>query len=99
MQRNPGGLADGEVDVVVVGGGIHGILSALDAAQRGLSVVLIERGDFCGETSSNSLKTVHGGLRYLQQADLRRMRHSITDATSSRPISAACATRSPSGAC
>ena len=58
-------------DVVVVGGGITGAGAALDAASRGLSVALVERDDFASGTSSKSSKLVHGGLRYLQQGDVR----------------------------
>ncbi len=65
--------------MVVVGGGIYGLTIACDAAQRGLSVALVERGDFGAATSFNHLKTIHGGLRYLQSADLRRMRESIRE--------------------
>jgi glycerol-3-phosphate dehydrogenase len=66
-------------DLAVVGGGIYGICAAHEAARRGLAVCLVERADFVSATSSNSLKTVHGGLRYLQHADLRRMRQSIRE--------------------
>jgi glycerol-3-phosphate dehydrogenase len=66
-----------EHDVVVIGGGIHGLATAYDAAQRGLSVALVERADFGGATSFSHLKTIHGGLRYLQSADFSRMRESI----------------------
>ena len=62
--------------MLVVGGGIYGLTIAYDAAQRGLTVALVERGDFGAATSFNHLKTIHGGLRYLQSADLRRMRES-----------------------
>ena len=65
--------------MLVVGGGIYGLTIAYDAAQRGLSVALIDRGDFGGATSFNHLKTIHGGLRYLQSADVRRMRESIRE--------------------
>jgi glycerol-3-phosphate dehydrogenase len=61
-------------DVLVVGGGIYGAIAAWDAALRGLSVGLIERGDFGSATSQNSLKVIHGGLRYLQDANLMRYR-------------------------
>jgi glycerol-3-phosphate dehydrogenase len=54
-------------DVVVVGGGVTGAGVALDAASRGLSVLLVEAGDLAAGTSSRSGKTVHGGLRYLEQ--------------------------------
>src|SRR4051812_9600792 len=61
-------LAGGEiVDVLVVGGGITGAGVALDAAARGLSVALVERGDLAQGTSRWSSKLVHGGLRYLTQ--------------------------------
>jgi glycerol-3-phosphate dehydrogenase len=69
-------LAEREFDVLVVGGGIYGLTIAYDAAQRGLTVALVERGDFGAATSFNHLKTIHGGLRYLQSADFRRMRES-----------------------
>jgi glycerol-3-phosphate dehydrogenase len=72
-------LAEREFDVLVVGGGIYGLTIAYDSAQRGLSVALIDRGDFGAATSFNHLKTIHGGLRYLQSADLRRMRESIRE--------------------
>jgi len=62
--------ADG-VDVLVVGGGITGAGCALDAASRGLRVGLVERDDFASGTSSKSSKLVHGGLRYLQQGEIR----------------------------
>ena len=65
--------------MLVVGGGIYGLTIAYDASQRGLSVALIDRGDFGAATSFNHLKTIHGGLRYLQSADIRRMRESILE--------------------
>ena len=64
-------LADGEFDVLVIGGGITGAGVALDAASRGLRTALVEAGDFASGTSSKSSKLVHGGLRYLQQGDTR----------------------------
>jgi glycerol-3-phosphate dehydrogenase len=64
-------LADDTFDVLVIGGGITGAGIALDAASRGLSVALVERDDFASGTSSKSSKLIHGGLRYLQQGDVR----------------------------
>src|SRR6478752_2220897 len=60
-----------EFDVLVVGGGITGCGVALDAATRGLRTALVERDDFASGTSSKSSKLVHGGLRYLQQREVR----------------------------
>lgn len=74
MQRDLRPLADTSFDLVVIGAGIYGALAAWDAASRGLSVALIDQGDFGGATSFNSLKTLHGGLRSLQSLNLRQMR-------------------------
>lgn len=79
MQRDVAQLADRDFDVVVVGGGIHGASVARDAALRGLSVALVEQGDFGAATSHNTLKTVHGGLRYLQHLNFQRARTSIRE--------------------
>jgi glycerol-3-phosphate dehydrogenase len=77
MQRNLQRLTAEVFDVLVVGAGIHGAWIALRAAQAGYRVALIERNDFGAATSANSLKILHGGLRYLQNLDLPRMRSSI----------------------
>ena len=79
MQRDISLLSGSNFDLVVIGGGIYGACVAWDASQRGLSVALIERGDFGQETSANSLKTVHGGLRYLQDLDLKLVRKMIEE--------------------
>lgn len=79
MIRDLTRYADRVFDVIVIGGGIYGLATAYDAAQRGLAVALVERGDFGGATSFNHLKTIHGGLRHLQSADLIRMRESIVE--------------------
>ena len=76
MKRNTSALTDKEYDLVVVGGGIFGICAAWDAALRGLSVALVERGDFAHATSANCFKMIHGGIRYLQHADVNRVRES-----------------------
>jgi glycerol-3-phosphate dehydrogenase len=64
-------LGAGRYDLLVVGGGITGAGVALDAAARGLRTALVERHDFASGTSSRSSKLVHGGLRYLQNGDVR----------------------------
>ena len=74
MPRDLRRLADTSFDLVVIGAGIYGALAAWEAAGRGLTVALIDRGDFGGGTSFNSLKTLHGGLRSLQSLNLRQMR-------------------------
>jgi glycerol-3-phosphate dehydrogenase len=76
MQRNLVALTEQEFDLVIVGGGTFGACAAWDASLRGLSVALVERGDYCGATSANHFKMVHGGIRYLQHADLPRLRES-----------------------
>jgi glycerol-3-phosphate dehydrogenase len=65
------GTPDHPFDVVVIGGGITGVGVALDAAARGLRTALVERDDIASGTSSKSSKMVHGGLRYLQNGDVR----------------------------
>ena len=79
MIRNLRRLADTEFDVLVVGAGIYGATIAWEATQRGLGVALIDRGDFGGGTSLNSLKTVHGGLRSLQRGNLLDMREFVRE--------------------
>jgi glycerol-3-phosphate dehydrogenase len=72
-------LTTDEFDVVVIGGGITGAGVALDAASRGYSVALVERGDYAQGTSSRSSKMVHGGLRYLQNFDLGLVREALLE--------------------
>lgn len=61
-------------DLVVIGGGVTGAGIALDAAARGMKVLLVDMQDFAAGTSSRSTKLIHGGLRYLQQGDLKLVR-------------------------
>jgi len=79
VRRDLGALAAATWDVAVVGGGVYGAAVAWDAAQRGLRVALVEREDFGAGTSWNSLKTIHGGMRYLQTLDLGRLRQSARE--------------------
>jgi glycerol-3-phosphate dehydrogenase len=72
-------IAGEHFDVVVIGGGITGAGVALDAASRGYSVALLERGDYAVGTSSRSSKMVHGGLRYLQNFDLGLVREALLE--------------------
>lgn len=79
LTRDIDRLAARTFDVLVVGGGIYGSTVAYDAAQRGLAVALIERDDFGSGSSFNHLRTIHGGLRYLQTLDLARSRESVRE--------------------
>lgn len=79
MKRDLAAVTAREWDVAVVGGGIYGAAVAWDAAQRGLAVALVEREDFGAGASWNSLKTIHGGMRYLQKLDLGRLRQSARE--------------------
>ena len=72
-------IAGKHFEVVVIGGGITGAGVALDAASRGYSVALLERGDYAVGTSSRSSKMVHGGLRYLQNFDLGLVREALLE--------------------
>ncbi len=72
-------MQGGRYDLAIVGGGINGAGIAADAAGRGLSVVLFERGDLAGGTSSASSKLIHGGLRYLEQGEIRLVRESLIE--------------------
>jgi glycerol-3-phosphate dehydrogenase len=72
-------IAGRRFEVVVIGGGITGAGVALDAASRGYSVALLERGDYAEGTSSRSSKMVHGGLRYLQNLDLGLVREALLE--------------------
>src|SRR4051794_41389155 len=72
-------VAGSAVDVVVVGGGVTGAGVALDAASRGLSVVLLERTDLAAGTSRWSSKLVHGGLRYLAHGEIGLARESARE--------------------
>ncbi|MGY1805100.1 glycerol-3-phosphate dehydrogenase/oxidase [Blastococcus sp. SYSU D00922] len=73
------GLDGSAVDVVVVGAGVTGAGVALDAASRGLSVVLLERADLAAGTSRWSSKLVHGGLRYLAHGEIGLARESARE--------------------
>lgn len=74
-----GTAGEGELDVLVVGGGVVGTGVALDAVTRGLSTGLLEQRDLASGTSSRSSKLVHGGLRYLEMLDFALVREALTE--------------------
>jgi glycerol-3-phosphate dehydrogenase len=79
MLRDLDALTSRRFDILVVGGGIHGLMAAWDAGTRGLHVALIERHDFAIGASFHHHRTLHGGLRYLQSGDLSRLRESVRE--------------------
>src|SRR5271170_5581343 len=79
MQRDLERLSRGTFDLLVIGGGATGACIARDASLRGLSVALIEKGDFAGATSAHNSKLIHGGLRYLRNFELGLVRESLRE--------------------
>lgn len=78
-RRDPAQLERGKFDLLIVGGGITGAALAWDASLRGLKVVLVDKGDFGGATSSATSKLIHGGLRYLKNGEVRLVRESLRE--------------------
>lgn len=72
MRRDPAALTQQNFDVLIVGGGSHGLFAAYDAALRGLRVAVIDRGDLGGGLSASHQRTIHGGLRAMQSGDLAK---------------------------
>ena len=83
------------VDLLVIGGGINGAGIARDAAGRGLSVVLCEKGDLAEATSSRSSKLVHGGLRYLEYYQFRLVHEALVEREVLLRVGAACRLADP----
>lgn len=79
ISREPAENSKKKFDLVVVGGGIYGAMLLLEASRCGLSCLLVERDDFGEHTSYNSLRILHGGLRYLQKLDLHRFHESVDE--------------------
>jgi glycerol-3-phosphate dehydrogenase len=79
MKRTITQLGETEFDVLVVGGGASGAATAREAALQGFKTALIERDDFGGGTSAHCFKVVHGGIRYIQHGDIRRLRSSCRE--------------------
>ena len=71
--------ADCTFDLIVVGGGINGAAIAREAALSGIGVLLLEKDDFCSGTSATSTRLIHGGLRYLEHAEIRLVRESLRE--------------------
>lgn len=79
FKRDTNSLTEREFDVCIVGAGISGAWLALHCARSGLSTAIIEKGDFASQTSSSSSKLLHGGVRYLQQFQLGKVRESAIE--------------------
>ena len=79
MKRDFSLLASQGFDLLVCGGGIYGAWTAYDAALRGLSVAIVEQGDWACATSSSSSKLIHGGLRYLENYDFKLVRKALAE--------------------
>jgi glycerol-3-phosphate dehydrogenase len=72
-------MAENQVDVLVIGGGITGAGIALDAAARGFSVALLEKDDFASGTSGRSSRLIHGGIRYLEHREFGLVHESLRE--------------------
>ncbi len=79
MKRDLERISGEMYDLVIIGAGIYGATLLWEATLRGLKAIVVEKGDFGSGTSANSLKTIHGGVRYLQHADIQRMRESMRE--------------------
>ncbi|MCR4305365.1 MAG: glycerol-3-phosphate dehydrogenase/oxidase [Gallionella sp.] len=79
MKRDFSLLTGRQFDLLVCGGGIYGAWTAYDAALRGLSVAIVEQGDWANATSSASSKLIHGGLRYLETYDFKLVRKALAE--------------------
>ena len=79
MKRDLAAMAGKTYDLVIIGGGITGACIAWDASLRGLSVALMDKGDFAGATTAASSKLIHGGLRYLINLEIGLVRESLRE--------------------
>jgi glycerol-3-phosphate dehydrogenase len=68
-----------EAEVLIIGGGINGLATFRDLALQGVDVVLVERGDYVSGASSASSHMIHGGVRYLENGELRLVRESVQE--------------------
>ena len=79
MKRDFSALQNRPFDLLICGGGIYGAWTAYDGALRGLSVAIVEQGDWASATSSASSKLIHGGLRYLESFDFKLVKKALTE--------------------
>jgi glycerol-3-phosphate dehydrogenase len=79
IKRDPYSISKRSYDLIIIGGGIYGTMLSFVAAQKGIKSLLLEKDDFGGATSYNSLRILHGGLRYLQKLDIRRFFESVDE--------------------
>ena len=79
MKRDFSQLTGRQFDLLICGGGIYGAWTAYDAALRGLSVAIVEQGDWASATSSASSKLIHGGLRYLESLDFKLVKKALAE--------------------
>ncbi|MCB9207942.1 MAG: FAD-dependent oxidoreductase [Ignavibacteriales bacterium] len=77
MKRDIKKAVEQNYDIIIIGGGFYGVMLAYESSCRGLKTLLLEKNDFGSATSFNSLRIVHGGLRYLQSLDLHRFKESV----------------------
>lgn len=79
IKRDSAEASKNQYDLIIIGGGIYGACLLLTASQLGKKALLMEKDDFGAATSFNNLRTVHGGLRYLQSLDLKRIFESVSE--------------------
>jgi glycerol-3-phosphate dehydrogenase len=79
IKRVPANITENTFDVIIIGAGINGAGIARDAAMRGLKVLLLDKGDLGGGTTSFSTRLIHGGLRYLEHGELGLVRESLRE--------------------
>lgn len=77
ITRDINSAKNNNFDLIIIGAGFYGTMLAYEAACRGIKTLLLEKNDFGSATSFNSLRIVHGGLRYLQSLDIQRFRESV----------------------
>jgi glycerol-3-phosphate dehydrogenase len=77
--RDPAAFAKKTYDLIIIGGGIYGVMLAFEASRRGLKSLLLEKADFGGATTFNSLRIILGGFRYLKNLNLHRFRDSVAE--------------------